>query len=87
MTVDIVADSRARFIANIERLTKLLLDRLDESPSGKLMDEKETRMLGSIVMRSFKIWEKALTRGPVDQKALERLSQSKRVLETTEKES
>jgi hypothetical protein len=85
--LDVMADSRARFIASIERLTKLLLDRLDESPSGKLMDEKETRMLGSVMMRPFKIWEKALTGGPLDQKALERLGQFKRVIETAEKES
>jgi hypothetical protein len=51
---------RDRFVASIERFVRLLLDRLAESPSGKMMDEKETRMLGSVVMRSYHIWMKAL---------------------------
>ena len=51
------------------------------------MDEKETRMPGSIVVKSFKIWEKALSSAPLDQRALERLTQSKRALESGEKES
>jgi hypothetical protein len=40
-----VAESRGHLLASIERLTGLLIDRLTESPGGKLMDEKETRML------------------------------------------
>jgi hypothetical protein len=51
---------RDRFVASIERFIGILLDRLAESPSGRMMDEKETRMLGSVVMRSYHIWMKAL---------------------------
>ena len=51
----------ARFVDSIERFTGLLLDRIAESPSGKLMDEKETRMFSSVVMRSYKIWMQALS--------------------------
>ncbi len=88
MSQDLVADSRARFIESIERLTRLLLDRLEESPSGKLMDEKETRMLGSVVMRSFKIWEKALTGSPRDRGLEEQLGRLKELVpENTGKES
>jgi len=54
-------DPTARFIGSIERFTGLLLDRLAESPGGKLMDEKESRMFGSVVMRSYKIWMQALS--------------------------
>ncbi len=53
-------DPRDRFVASIERFIGILLDRLAESPSGRMMDEKETRMLGSVVMRSYHIWMKAL---------------------------
>jgi hypothetical protein len=53
-------DPRDRFVASIERFVSILLDRLAESPSGRMMDEKETRMLGSVVMRSYHIWMKAL---------------------------
>ncbi len=88
MSQDMVWDSRARFIESIERLTRLLLDRLEESPSGKLMDEKETRMLGSVVMRSFKIWEKALTGGPQDRGLEKQLGRLKKLVpENTEKEN
>ncbi len=88
MSQDVVADSRARFIESIERLTRLLLDRLEESPRGKLMDEKETRMLGSVVMRSFKIWEKALTGGPWDRGLEEQLGRLKKLVpERIEQES
>ena len=54
------SDSHARMVASIERFTGLMLDRVAQTPSGKLMDEKETRMLGSVVMRSYSIWMKAL---------------------------
>ncbi len=88
MSQDLVADSRARFIESIERLTRLLLDRLEETPRGKLMDEKETRMLGSVVMRSFKIWEKALTGGARDRGLEEQLGRLKKLVpENTGKES
>jgi hypothetical protein len=70
---DSVSESRGRFLASIERLTGLLMDRLAQSPGGKLMDEKETRMLGSVVMRSFSIWEKALATGTKDQSSVQKL--------------
>ena len=54
--------SHSRLVASIERFTGLMLDRLAQTPTGKLMDEKETRMLGSVVMRSYGIWMKALAK-------------------------
>ncbi len=87
MSQDGVAESRARFIASIERLTGELLDRLVESPRGKLLDEKETRMLGSVVMMSFKIWEKALAAGRWDHGMEEKLARlKKQIPESTGKE-
>jgi hypothetical protein len=76
---------RDRFVASVERFVGLLLDRLAESPSGKMMDEKETRMLGSVVMRSYHIWMKALAlqgKDPALEEKLRRLR--KQVSETRE---
>ena len=87
MSQDGIAESRARFIVSIERLTGELLARLEESPRGKLLDEKETRMLGSVVMRSFKIWEKALGAGRRDHGMEEKLTRlKKQIPENTGKE-
>jgi hypothetical protein len=71
---------QARFLASIERFTGLLLDRLAETPSGKLMDEKETRMLGSVVMRSYSIWMKALAVQDGDCGLEERLRKLRKVV-------
>ncbi len=80
-------DPHARFVASIERFTGLLLDRLAQTPSGKLMDEKETRMLGSVVMRSYSIWMKALASEAKDQALQEKLRKIRRQLpENDEKE-
>ena len=81
-------DGHTRFAASIERFTALLLDRLAQTPSGKLIDEKETRMLGSVVMRSYSIWMKALASKAKDQALLqEKLRKLRRQLpENEEKE-
>jgi len=49
-----------RYVASIERFIGILLDRLAQSPNGKLMDEQQTRMLGSVLMRAYGQWQKAL---------------------------
>lgn len=75
---DVIDDPRDRFVASIERFLGILLDRLAESPSGKMMDEKETRMLGSVVMRSYNTWMKALAlrdKSPRLEEKLRRLGQ------------
>jgi hypothetical protein len=74
-----IGESRERFLASIERLTGLLLDRLAQTPDGKLMDEKETRMLGSVVMRSFGVWEKVLKGGPRDKRSEQKLEKLRKI--------
>lgn len=79
--------SHARMVASIERFTGMMLDRLAETPSGKLMDEKETRMLGSVVMRSYNIWMKALSTQNQDELLKERLRKLRKLVpENIEKE-
>jgi hypothetical protein len=83
----VVGESRGRFLASVERLTGLLLDRLAQTPGGKLMDEKETRMLGSVVMRSFSVWEKALKGGPRDKRSEQKLEKLGKIfLENNDRE-
>ncbi len=48
-------EAPARFLASIERFIGVLLDRLEESSRGKMLDEKENRMWGSVVMKSYGI--------------------------------
>ena len=50
--------SRTEFLARIQRFTDMTLDRLGEASVGKDVDEKETRMLGSVVLRALNIWER-----------------------------
>lgn len=80
-------DSHARLVASIERFTGLMLDRVAQTPSGKLMDEKETRMLGSVVMRSYSIWMKALAGQDRDEELKEKLRKQRKILpENAEKQ-
>ena len=50
--------SRTEFLARIQRFTDMTLDRLGEASVRKDVDEKETRMLGSVVLRALNIWER-----------------------------
>ncbi len=50
---------QTRLLASIERFISQLQDRL-ESPHGKLMDAKESRLYGNVVMKSYSLWMKAL---------------------------
>lgn len=79
--------SHARLVASIERFTGLMMDRLAQTPSGKLMDEKETRMLGSVIMRSYSIWMKAMAAQDRDESLKEKLRKQRKILpENTEKQ-
>ncbi len=81
-------EAPARFLASIERFIGVLLDRLEESPRGKMLDEKENRMWGSVVMKSYGIWMRALLLQTGDAAVLvEKFRRlSKRVSETVAKE-
>jgi hypothetical protein len=64
---------RAAFVARIQRFTDTMLDRLNEASQEKDADEKETRMLRNVVLKSFRIWDKALPDGQRDPRLEERL--------------
>ena len=52
--------SKTEFLSRIQRFTDMTLDRLGEASGGKDVDEKETRMLSSVVLRALNIWERTV---------------------------
>ncbi len=55
--------SRAEFLARVARFVDTLLERLSKASSGEDADEKETRMLGNVILKVLRIWERALRAG------------------------
>ena len=65
---------RAEFLARIQRFTDSILDRLKQASQEKDADEKEMRMLRNVVLKSLRVWDKALLDGQRDPRLEERLS-------------
>ena len=74
-----LAVSRQHFLSSIESFLVELRGRLAEMPRGRLTNDKELRMLLSILMRSFDIWAKALAAGARDESSLEKLQRLKKI--------
>lgn len=55
-----VNGSRAEFLASVQRLTRIMLDRLANASQGKDIDDKEIRMLGNMATKALRTWERAL---------------------------
>jgi hypothetical protein len=64
---------RADFLARVQRFTDEMLDSLIEESQGRDVDEKEARTLRSTLLKSLKIWEKALHDGQRDPRLDEKL--------------
>ena len=64
---------RAEFFARVQRFSDELLDSLDGASRGKDVDEKEARTLRSALLKSLRIWEKALHDGQRDPRLEEKL--------------
>ncbi len=67
--------SRTAFLACIQRFTNTMVDRLNEASKEKDVDEKEIRTLRNVVLKSLRIWDKALLNGQRDPRQEERLRQ------------
>lgn len=48
--------SREDLLQSIRRLSRIILDRLDTGTQEKMMDQTQARMLGSIALRSLRLW-------------------------------
>jgi hypothetical protein len=51
---------REELLANIRRLSRIVLDRLEEGSKEGTLDQAQIRLLGSIAMKSLGLWQEAL---------------------------
>jgi len=57
------AGQRNELLAGVKRLTCIVLDRLEQGSKEGTLDQAQMRMLGSIALRSYKLWLEALGPG------------------------
>jgi hypothetical protein len=57
-------DQRDELLANIRRLSRIVLDRLEEGSKEGTLDQAQIRLLGSIAMKSLGLWQEALNPRP-----------------------
>ncbi len=57
-------DERGMLLANIRKLTTMVLDKLEQGSKEGTLDQAQTRLLGSIVMRSLGLWQETLNPRP-----------------------
>ena len=55
---------RDQLLANIRRLTTIVLDKLEQGSKEGTLDQGQIRLLGSIVMRSLGLWHETLNPKP-----------------------
>ncbi len=58
------AGQRDELLANIRRLSCVVLDRLEEGSKEGTLDQAQIRLLGSIAMKSLGLWQEALNPRP-----------------------
>jgi hypothetical protein len=57
-------DQRDELLANIRRLSRIVLDRLEEGSKEGTLDQAQIRLLGSIAMKSLGLWQETLNPRP-----------------------
>ena len=55
---------RGHLLANIRRLTMIVLDKLEQGSKEGTLDQGQIRLFGSIVMRSLVLWQETLNPKP-----------------------
>jgi|GEM_PF-3932825 len=58
------ASNSEELLASIKRLTRIVLDKLEEGSKERTLDQAQTRLYSSIVMRSIGLWQEALNPRP-----------------------
>ncbi|TMI63825.1 hypothetical protein E6H12_05090 [Candidatus Bathyarchaeota archaeon] len=58
------ARQREELLANIQRLSRIVLDRLEEGSKEGTLDQAQIRLLGSIAVKSLGLWQEALNPRP-----------------------
>ena len=52
--------ARGELLRSVRRLTRIVLDRLEQGSVGGTLDQGQVRMLGSIALRSLRLWKETL---------------------------
>ncbi len=73
MSENVPAGSRAEFLARVQRFSDEMLGSLDGASRGRDVDEKEARVLRSVLLKLLRIWDKALLEGQRDPRLEEML--------------
>jgi hypothetical protein len=55
---------RDELLASIRRLSRIVLDRLEDGSKEGTLDQAQIRLLGSIAMKSLGLWQEALNPRP-----------------------
>lgn len=58
------AGGTEELLGNIKRLTRIVLDKLEDGSSAGTLDQAQIRLYGSIVTRSLCLWLEALNPRP-----------------------
>lgn len=64
MTIDSRAAGTEELLGSIKRLTRIILDKLEEGSKEGSLDQAQTRLFGSILTRSLCLWIEALNPRP-----------------------
>lgn len=64
MTIDSGATGTEEQLGSIKRLTRIILDKLEEGSKEGSLDQAQTRLYGSILTRSLCLWLEALNPRP-----------------------
>ena len=74
-------------LANIKRLTGVLVERLEKGSREKTLDQAQTRMLSSTTLKALRLWQEVLNGDDGSEKDLERVRAVAKALEGTVVES
>jgi hypothetical protein len=73
MSENVSTGSRPEFLARIQRFADEILESLGGASRGKDVDDKEARVLRSVLLKLLRIWDKALLEGQRDPRLEEML--------------
>ncbi len=74
---------RVELLANIKRLADVLMERLEEGSREKTLDQAQTRMLSSTMLKALRLWREVLDPSNTSGKDLERVRAVTKELERT----
>lgn len=58
------AGSREELLAEVGKLARIVMGKLEEGSREKLIDQDQTRLLGGIALRALRLWHEVLNKQP-----------------------